>query len=81
MGWRLVCISLLPICTKTLVIDIFIFSVIVIKKVYGSPDGGETVYNSSSTMNQIIREVGKKLNLKEHKVKGISIFGPVDCGN
>jgi hypothetical protein len=49
------CISFLPIYADTLV--------------YGSADGGKTIHNDSKTMNNLMKKVGEKLNLKEHTVK------------
>jgi hypothetical protein len=31
-------------------------------------------------MNNIMAQVGEKLNLKEHVVKDVSIYGPADIG-
>jgi hypothetical protein len=64
LGWRVICVSLLPISSKTLV--------------YGSADGGRTVHNSNETMNNIMKQMGKMLNLKEHTVKSVAMHGPAD---
>ncbi len=48
---------------------------------YGSADGARHVFNSSETMNSIMMQVGKMLNLKEHTVKDVSLYGPADMGN
>eukprot|EP01114_Cavostelium_apophysatum_P016039 TRINITY_DN4498_c0_g1_i2.p1 TRINITY_DN4498_c0_g1~~TRINITY_DN4498_c0_g1_i2.p1 ORF type:complete len:936 (+),score=227.54 TRINITY_DN4498_c0_g1_i2:85-2892(+) len=64
LGWRVMCISVLPINNETLV--------------YGSEDGGRTIMNSSPSMHQIMVMIGQKLFLKEHLVRGNSIIGPGD---
>jgi tetratricopeptide (TPR) repeat protein len=64
LGWRVIVISLLPISSKTLV--------------YGSADGAKHVYNTCETMETIMAQIGKLLNLREHVVQGVSIYGPAD---
>jgi hypothetical protein len=36
--------------------------------VYGSKDGGETVYTTDDKLNELMATAGKKLNLAEHTV-------------
>ena len=67
-GFRLIATSQLPISRKTLV--------------YGSADGGNTVYAHNEKMNDIIRNCNNILNLKGH-VAGVGpqpkfIYGPCD---
>eukprot|EP01091_Cochliopodium_minus_P013369 TRINITY_DN4293_c0_g1_i1.p1 TRINITY_DN4293_c0_g1~~TRINITY_DN4293_c0_g1_i1.p1 ORF type:complete len:537 (-),score=110.57 TRINITY_DN4293_c0_g1_i1:953-2563(-) len=50
LGFRLIAMSILPLQTL----------------VYGSQDGGRTVFTSDSNFNDIMESVGKKMNLKEH---------------
>lgn len=51
-GFRLECVSYLPIDDKTLV--------------YGSSDGGNTVYVDHEDIASIVDQVAGDLNLKEH---------------
>jgi len=51
-GYRILCISLLPIDKKTLC--------------YGSMDGGNTVFATNPTCNSILKNVSQVLNLKGH---------------
>eukprot|EP01102_Stenamoeba_stenopodia_P009610 TRINITY_DN2847_c0_g2_i1.p1 TRINITY_DN2847_c0_g2~~TRINITY_DN2847_c0_g2_i1.p1 ORF type:complete len:696 (+),score=133.49 TRINITY_DN2847_c0_g2_i1:124-2088(+) len=51
-GFRLICMSLLPISKKTLV--------------YGSDDGGRTIYNTNHTMHMMMENLAEMLNLQEH---------------
>lgn len=53
-GWRLICLSLLPIDKSTIV--------------YGSVDGGASVFNEDKILNEKMKNAGKLLNLKPHKV-------------
>ena len=64
LGWRVIVISLLPIHSNTLV--------------YGSADGGKHIFNTNSTMNNIMLQFGNLLNLKIHQVKEENIVGPAD---
>ncbi len=52
LGYRVLATSLLPLSTNSLV--------------YGSPDGGDTVLFKSPTCNALMREAGRRLNLKGH---------------
>lgn len=47
---------------------------------YGSKDGGENVHCSNPKFNQLMEEVGQKLNLAPHLIgnSGVSITGPGD---
>ena len=70
---RLIAIALLPINRETLV--------------YGSSNGGKTVFNSDERMTALMAEVGEKLHLRKHKVRpfsskngtaAVELHGPVD---
>jgi len=65
MGFRVICVSLLPIDSSTLI--------------YGSSDGGHVVHNDNETMFEIMQKIGAELHLKEHLVKEKRIIGAVDC--
>lgn len=41
--------------------------------VYGSANGGRTIYSSSETIRNKLESLGKKLNLQKHMVKGFSM--------
>eukprot|EP00466_Bigelowiella_natans_P004326 jgi/Bigna1/69664/fgenesh1_pg.9_\ len=60
LGHRLICSSLLPIDSSSLV--------------YGSDDQGRTVHMSDGECNRIMEAAGKALNLKGHVVAGKTIF-------
>lgn len=51
-GWRLICISVLPIGSKSII--------------YGSVDGGVTVHNSDTLLNLKMKKASSLLNLKPH---------------
>ena len=53
-GYRLIAVSKLPINK---------FSI-----VYGSNDGGYSVHNSDAKVNELMRDIGQKLNLRGHQV-------------
>ena len=72
-GFRLTCLSALPINENTLI--------------YGSKDGGKTVYEKNEQFNQKMKIIGEKLNICGHLVKGslktnhsneATIYGPGD---
>eukprot|EP01124_Arcella_intermedia_P008888 TRINITY_DN15696_c0_g1_i1.p1 TRINITY_DN15696_c0_g1~~TRINITY_DN15696_c0_g1_i1.p1 ORF type:complete len:1232 (+),score=311.07 TRINITY_DN15696_c0_g1_i1:15-3710(+) len=63
-GYCLVAESKLPINTGTIV--------------YGSHDGGRTVFSSDEKVNGIMKSVGESLNLSRHVVQGHEIYGPGD---
>ncbi|GAM25977.1 hypothetical protein SAMD00019534_091520 [Acytostelium subglobosum LB1] len=66
LGYRLIAISLLPIKKETLV--------------YGSSDGGNTVHDDVEEVNEMMEQVGKKMNLRGH-LAGLNpkyIYGPGD---
>ena len=54
LGFRLIAMSLLPINKNTIV--------------YGSSDGGITMYNTNPTLAEKMKLSAKLLNLKSHKV-------------
>lgn len=69
-GYRLVCVSILPINTTTLC--------------YGSCDGGKNVFASDERMNARMRQAAARLNLKGH-MAGVNraksrqfLYGPAD---
>ena len=69
-GYRLICMSVLPIDSDR-------------SLVYGSDDGGQTVHTAEGheELREKIREIGKRLKLKEHGVgKGgkSQVIGPGD---
>ena len=51
-GFTLVAMTLLPVDSSTIV--------------YGSPDGGATVYNSNQTFMEVMKNAGERLNLQPH---------------
>jgi hypothetical protein len=51
-GFRLIAISYLPINNSTLI--------------YGSNDGGQSIFARSSVMNRMMKRASKILNIKEH---------------
>eukprot|EP01130_Rhizamoeba_saxonica_P007288 TRINITY_DN2942_c0_g1_i7.p1 TRINITY_DN2942_c0_g1~~TRINITY_DN2942_c0_g1_i7.p1 ORF type:complete len:1220 (-),score=212.02 TRINITY_DN2942_c0_g1_i7:96-3755(-) len=53
-GFRLIAMSFLPINTRTMI--------------YGSHDGGQSIFASDPIMNRKMNQVGKFLNLKGHTV-------------
>jgi hypothetical protein len=63
-GFRLLVESLLPIDRSTCV--------------YGSPDGGATMYASEPRLNASMRCLAQQLNLAEHQVGDVRIAGPGD---
>jgi hypothetical protein len=64
VGYRLVAVSTLPINKKTIV--------------YGSADAGRTVHNSDPVAANIMQQLGKTLNLREHLVFDQKIIGAGD---
>mgnify|MGYP001068975213 CR=1 FL=1 len=56
--------SILPVSSKTLI--------------YGSADGGHTVFTSNKKFNKKMKRIGEALNLKPHLVDGHEIYGPGD---
>lgn len=55
LGFRLICLSLLPVNSKTLI--------------YGSSNGGQTnLFPSDNRLYEQLEELGKKLNFKPHLV-------------
>lgn len=54
MGFRLQALSLLPIKRDTII--------------YGSADGGMTVYNNNKRFARLMKLAGEKLNLAPHSV-------------
>jgi hypothetical protein len=53
-GYRLLCISVLPISTDTLVV--------------GSDDGGQTVRNDDAVLKAKMERIGRILRLKQHTI-------------
>jgi hypothetical protein len=66
-GYRLLAISLLPVKRDTLE--------------YGSDDAGTTVHNSNPRIDELMRKVGKILNIREHYVGNIESKLLVPCGD
>jgi hypothetical protein len=64
-GFCLIAMSVLPIDGQDTI-------------VYGSPDGGHTVYAEHQTMNMLMEKAGKALNLQAHIVKNKILYGPGD---
>eukprot|EP01091_Cochliopodium_minus_P008088 TRINITY_DN1798_c0_g1_i1.p1 TRINITY_DN1798_c0_g1~~TRINITY_DN1798_c0_g1_i1.p1 ORF type:complete len:1165 (-),score=271.99 TRINITY_DN1798_c0_g1_i1:41-3277(-) len=63
-GYRLICSTILPISKHTLK--------------YGSADGGKTAFNESQVVSEKMELLAKVLNISEHKVLNVNIFGPGD---
>eukprot|EP01124_Arcella_intermedia_P013380 TRINITY_DN19810_c0_g1_i1.p1 TRINITY_DN19810_c0_g1~~TRINITY_DN19810_c0_g1_i1.p1 ORF type:complete len:1334 (+),score=360.17 TRINITY_DN19810_c0_g1_i1:602-4003(+) len=63
-GYRLSAMSFLPIDKQTLI--------------YGSCDAGKTVKAEDPLVNDLMKELGKRLNLCEHLVGDKVIYGPGD---
>lgn len=65
-GFRLIAVSVLPISKQTIV--------------YGSNDAGLTVHKKDPVLNELMKEIGTKLHLKEHGSgrDGVKVFGPGD---
>ena len=55
-GFRLTCLSNLPINNQTLI--------------YGSKDAGKTIFQKNTTFNNKMKEIGEKLNICGHKLIG-----------
>ena len=47
---------------------------------YGTSDAGRNVHNEDPQLAEWLRQAGKKLNLRTHKVKGKVRCGVVWCG-
>jgi len=62
-GYRLIAESLLPISKATIRC--------------GSDDAGRTIHNSTAE-SSLLKQAAKNLNLKGHKFKSVSLYGPVD---
>lgn len=60
----MIAMSILPVSSKTLI--------------YGSADGGHTVFTSNKKFNKKMKRIGEALNLKPHLVDGHEIYGPGD---
>ena len=60
MGYRLTCMSTIPIGSNTLV--------------YGSSNAGINIYYSNPEFNQKMEEIGKKLNLSAIDRGGVKYF-------
>jgi hypothetical protein len=63
-GFRLTCISIVPIDRTTIV--------------YGSSDGGNTVFAENSEMNELMRRAAQSINLKGHWVADKFLHAPGD---
>ena len=63
-GFRMICSTRLPLSKNSLC--------------YGSADAGVTVHNSEEKVGEMMRELGKQLNIAEHKVNQSLIVGPGD---
>jgi hypothetical protein len=55
-GFRLTCLSVLPINDETLI--------------YGSKDGGKTIFQKNNLFNEKMNTIGKRLNICSHYIKG-----------
>jgi hypothetical protein len=67
-GFRVIAISMLPVGHQTLV--------------YGSNNGGRHFFNSDADVNDEMADLGKSMNLQNHKVRedGFCTRLPADIG-
>lgn len=73
-GFRLSATSILPVGTNTVILLFqkewldFWYLTIALQIVYGSADGGKTVYNKSHEMSQLMKKAGRAINIKTHPI-------------